>query len=61
MQRQVNKIVSTAETWEQAQQMVAEDKEANRFCKEIIRDATGRAWTAKIGREIDAFMAAARG
>lgn len=61
MQKRVNKIVATAETWEQAQQMVVEDdKEANRLCKEIIRDATWRAWTAKIGREIDAMFQRAR-
>jgi len=60
MQHRVNKIVATAETWEQAQRLVAEDKEANRLCKEIIRDATGRAWTAKVDREIDAFLAEAR-
>ncbi len=61
MQRAVNRVVATAETWEQAQRMVAADKETDWLAREIVRDATGRAWMAKEGREIDAFIAAARG
>lgn len=60
MQERVNEIVGAAASWEEAQRMVDEDEEVDRLCREIIRDATARAWTAKVGREIDAMLRNAR-